>query len=323
MINALDGALRQEDDYGSDPIVNKIGLFEARLSNSALDPVGGGTNNTIFLHPYKGKLISLYDTSGLSWKCFHLNSPINITTVGSTAFLPYDVFIFDSTGTLTLEAVPWTDAANRATPLVDKDGVKVKSGELNKRYVGTYFTSDGNNTEVSPLIDQSYTGSFNDQIGYCGITNYYNSIDFSIRKKDVETTFNFLQNGDALFSPQSTISLLFGASAPDYSKFAYASTGLRDFSISYNVNVGAIRPSAYSYVAAAIHNTFTVPTNLWDATVIGFTADTVYANGGNLTLTAEYLPLSGYNEIATFGLIPDASLARGSFGSTLYLKTKY
>lgn len=321
MINALDGALRQ-DAYGSDPIVNKIGLFEARLSNSALDPVGGGTNNTIFLHPYKGKLISLYDTSGLSWECFHLNSPINITTVGSTAFLPYDVFIFDNTGTLTLEAVPWTDAANRATPLVDQDGVKVKSGELNKRYVGTYFTSDGNNTEVSPLIDQSYTGSFNDQIGYCGITNYYNSIDFSIRKKDFVTNWTYPQNGADLFNPINSNSLLFGTVAPDYSKFAYASTGLRDFSISYNVNVGATT-HPYSYMGVAVHNTFTVPTNLWDATAIGFTADTIYPNSGNLTLTAEYIPISGYNEIATFGQPKGANLAKGSFGSTLYLKTKY
>lgn len=321
MINALDGALRQ-DTYVSDPIVDKIGLFEARLSNSGLDPVGGGTNNTIFLHPYKGKLISLYDTSGFSWECFYLNSPISITTAGSTAFLPYDVFIFDNTGTLTLETVPWTDAANRATPLVDKDGVKVKSGELNKRYVGTYFTSDGNNTEVSPLIDQSYTGSFNDQIGYCGITNYYNSIDFSIRKKDVSTSFHYLQNSEALFTPMAANSLLFGAGAPDYSKFAYASTGLRDFSITYNVNVGALSPTASSFLAVALHNTFTVPTNLWDATAIGFTANTVYSTGGNLTLTAEYLPLSGYNEIATFGR-PFTSLALGYFGATLYLKTKY
>lgn len=314
MINALDGALRQGDP--------NIGLFEARLSNSALDPVEGGTNSTIYLHPYKGKLISLYDTSGLSWNTFSLDSAINITTVGSTALLPYDVFIFNNAGTLTLETVSWTNAANRATPLFEQDGVKVKSGEPNKRYVGTYFTSDGNNTEVSSQINQSYTGSFNDQIGYCSIVNYYNSIDFSIRKIDFDTSFSNLQNGGALFTALATNSLLFGAVAPDYSKFAYASTGLRDFNITYNVNVGAIRPTSFSYLAVAIHNTFATPSNLWDATAIGFTSDTVYSDGGNLTLTAEYLPLSGYNEIATFGQ-PFTSIALGSFGATLYLKTKY
>jgi hypothetical protein len=61
----------------------------------------------------------------------------------------YDIFLYDNSGTLALEAVAWTNDTTRATALVQQDGVYVKTGDTTRRYLGTIRTVAAGQTEDS------------------------------------------------------------------------------------------------------------------------------------------------------------------------------
>jgi hypothetical protein len=51
----------------------------------------------------------------------------------------HDIFIYDNAGTITLEAVEWTDGSNRSVALALQNGVYVKSGSPSHRYIGLIY----------------------------------------------------------------------------------------------------------------------------------------------------------------------------------------
>lgn len=106
--------------------------------------VTGATN--VFFTPHEGNRVALY-TSSL-WKLYTFTE-VTLALGTLTSGLPYDVFLFDNSGTLTLEAVAWTSGTARVTGLVSQDGVLVKSGSTNKRYLGTFYTTSTTATEDS------------------------------------------------------------------------------------------------------------------------------------------------------------------------------
>jgi hypothetical protein len=75
-----------------------------------------------------------------------------------------DVFAYLSSGVLTLEVVAWSNVTTRATALVTQDGVLVKSGATNKRYIGSFYcTTAGNGQTVDSTANRF-------------IWNYYNRV---------------------------------------------------------------------------------------------------------------------------------------------------
>ena len=111
-----------------------------RLTLSSNDPVPDAditAATTVYLTPYKGNGIALYD--GSTWSV--LTSAQVSIAVPSTTDTMYDVFAYDVSGTLTLEAVAWTNDTTRATAIVKQDGVWVKSGTPARRLVGCFRTT--------------------------------------------------------------------------------------------------------------------------------------------------------------------------------------
>ena len=115
---------------------------------------------SIYLCPYKGNKITLYD--GAAWGTIE-STEVSLSIAGLTTTLPHDVFAYNNTGTVTLEALPWTNTTTRATALAYQDGVLVKSGAATRRYLGTFFTSA--------------TGETDDSISKRYLENYYNQVD--------------------------------------------------------------------------------------------------------------------------------------------------
>ncbi len=113
---------------------------------------------TIYFTPYLGNQIALY-TSG-TWVGYAF-SEVSIA-LPAVANKVYDVFVYDSAGVVTLELTVWTNTTTRATALTTQDGVYVKSGSTNKRYLGTVF------------IDGSTAGK--DALGFRYVWNYYNRV---------------------------------------------------------------------------------------------------------------------------------------------------
>jgi len=113
------------------------GVNDFRLSGVTATPVMTADNaslSTLYLTPYKGSALSLYD--GTAWGLYTLNE-ISIAVTGCTTDLPFDVFVYDNAGTATLELLDWASATARATAIVRQDGVWSKSGALTRRYVGS------------------------------------------------------------------------------------------------------------------------------------------------------------------------------------------
>ena len=155
--------------------------FNARLTLSATLPITTTSldnQTTLYLLPFKGNVIDLYDGSG-AWDAFELGAGgININNGGLAVDENYDVFVYDDSG-LTLELLVWTDDTNRATALALQDGIYVKTGATARRYVGTIRT-----------VNDAATAKFGDTTGGIDtvaerfVWNYYNQVHRIMRVGD-------------------------------------------------------------------------------------------------------------------------------------------
>lgn len=103
---------------------------------------------SLYYTPYIHDQIGLYD--GTSWKLYAFTE-ITLALGTLTSGKNYDVFLYDSSGTLTLELLAWTDDTTRATALALTNGVYLKTGALTRRYVGTIRTTATTTTEDSEV----------------------------------------------------------------------------------------------------------------------------------------------------------------------------
>ena len=126
-----------------------IGLCEGRLTLTTAVPVTTAdvtAATSIFFTPYKGNRVALYD--GTRWALYAFTE-LTLALGTITSGLPYDVFLYNNAGTLTLELLAWTNGTTRATALVTQNGVLVKTGATTRRYLGTFYTTSTTTTEDS------------------------------------------------------------------------------------------------------------------------------------------------------------------------------
>jgi hypothetical protein len=114
--------------------------FEARLTLISGDPAPSTdiTGTTLYLTPYRGNVVSLFN--GTNWASTTLTE-LSLATGSLLANTNYDVFVYLNAGVLTLETVAWTGDTTRATELATQDTIYVKSGDATHRYVGTVRTT--------------------------------------------------------------------------------------------------------------------------------------------------------------------------------------
>jgi hypothetical protein len=129
----------------------------------------------VYFTPYMGNQISLYDGSS-QWNSFTFTE-LAIAVPGTTNTI-YDVFIYDNTGTPTLELTAWTNDTTRATALTLQDGVYVKSGATTRRYLGSFRT-----TAVSGQTEDSLTKRW--------LWNYYNRVDRLMLRNEATTSWTY------------------------------------------------------------------------------------------------------------------------------------
>jgi hypothetical protein len=117
------------------------------------------TATTLYYTPYKHNRVELWNGSG--WVRYTF-SEISLVTPSLTNAKPYDIWLYDNAGTLTLEALVWTDASTRATAIVQQDGVWCKTGALTRRLVGTIYPSA--------------TDTMTDTLAFRGVSNVDNAV---------------------------------------------------------------------------------------------------------------------------------------------------
>ncbi len=136
---------------------------EGRLtleSGVAVSTTDQTAKTTVYFTPHIGTNISLYDSG--DWDIFTF-SELSLSISGYTADTNYDIFIYNNSGTLTLQSVAWTDDTNRATDIITLNGVYVLSGATTRRYLGTIRTT-------------SSTGQCEDSEDRRFVWNYYNQV---------------------------------------------------------------------------------------------------------------------------------------------------
>ncbi len=93
----------------------------------------------VYFTPHIGNRVALY-VKDYGWRIYPFGE-LNLDVSSYAADKNLDVFIFDNAGTLELAAVEWSNDTLRATAIEKQDGVWVKSGALEYRYLGTVRTS--------------------------------------------------------------------------------------------------------------------------------------------------------------------------------------
>lgn len=134
--------------------------------------VTGATS--IYLTPYKSGGIALY--SGSQWVLYSSNE-VSLALGTITSSLPYDIFAYNNSGTVTLEMLAWTNDTTRATSLSYQDGVLVKSGDATRRYLGSFYTTSTTTTE------DSKANRF--------LWNYYNRVRKDMYREETTASWNY------------------------------------------------------------------------------------------------------------------------------------
>jgi len=117
---------------------------ESGVAVSTSDQTG---KSNLYFTPYRGNKVALYD--GSRWKLYAF-SEVSLSLTSLTSGKNYDVFLYDNSGTLTLElSAAWTNNTTRADALSTQDGVTVKSGAATRRWLGTIRTTGATTTEDS------------------------------------------------------------------------------------------------------------------------------------------------------------------------------
>jgi len=152
-------------------VENKITSFVdpstagGRLSVDAADPVGEGTNATLYYLPYVGNLVAIYD--GSSWVAREFTSP-SLDVSALVAGQVYDVFAAWNGTAVTLEAVAWSNhgagTGARATAIVQQDGVWVRTDDATRRLLGSICTVNDSGVKARDLSPDRYVSNVQNRV---------------------------------------------------------------------------------------------------------------------------------------------------------------
>jgi len=138
-----------------------LNTVEGRLTLSSGNglPTTDTTGTTLYYTPFSGNKIALYNTATNLWE-LKTFTEISLALAGTAANTNYDVFVYNNADANTLELATWSNETTRATALALQDGVYVKSGASNKRYLGTIRTTTAG-TSVSTSDQRFVWNCFN------------------------------------------------------------------------------------------------------------------------------------------------------------------
>ena len=166
-------------------------IVNARLSISPTTPVPGQqptanadapriNSDNIFLHPYNGNEISLFDNASQSWYFAEFGGVLTFSLAGLNNNTQFDVYI-RNTGTVdnpTLGATfaPWPNDSNPPAR-GNQNGVPVRNGLPEQRLIGVVRTTGNNGQTTQFLGGQIASATAADNVPQLFLANYYNLYD--------------------------------------------------------------------------------------------------------------------------------------------------
>lgn len=172
-----------------DNMIAVPGVCDFRVSPHSTDPLGESSSSTaIYIHPYVGNAIALYD--GSRWLYRTSSSAIVLAVGGLTAGKNHDAFVYWSGSALVGEAVEWTDDTTRATAITRQNGVPVKSGDATRRYVSTFRTVSDSGTKALCEPGKRFVWNLYHRVGYRDPTGLSSPTDYTCGNTGTWRTLN-------------------------------------------------------------------------------------------------------------------------------------
>lgn len=163
----------------AEPSIGDVYVCQGRLTLTTAVPVTTAdvtAAETVYFAPFRGNKLDLYDATALRWVRYKFTE---LTLDVPDATQMNDVFIYNNAGTLTLEAVAWTNDTTRATALVTQDGVLVKSGATGRRYLGSFYGTTAGNGQTEDSYAKRY------------LWNYYNRVSRPMKVVEATNTWSY------------------------------------------------------------------------------------------------------------------------------------
>lgn len=130
---------------------------------------------SVYYTPDGCNLVSLHDGAS-TWAVVSFTQ-LTLAVPATTSTM-YDLWVYNNSGTATLEALAWTSDTARATALARQDGRWVKTGDSTRRYVGSFRT-----TTVSGQTEDSFAKRY--------LANYYHRVKRIMRAVDATNTWTY------------------------------------------------------------------------------------------------------------------------------------
>lgn len=136
------------------------------------DPDGTANNSStvgsgiLYYCPYTSDKIVLW--SGSAWLPYTFSNATALNLGGLNAGKVYDIFAYQSNGTVMLTAVQWLSPVSRSVGLAREAGILVRAGVVAHRYLGTIYTIEGTAAGASQTMD-SFSGRY--------VYNCYNQLE--------------------------------------------------------------------------------------------------------------------------------------------------
>lgn len=163
------------------PTSNDVVNGRLTLTSGVPVPVADQTGalTLIYFTPYKGESIDLYNTSSSLWERLAFSEISKAVPAAADGL--FDVFAFNNGGVVTLFcdiSEQWTNATTRSVSLVLQDGVLVKAGAAQYRYLGTIATSSVLGRAIDTYTERK-------------VYNYYNRVERPVRKLYTDATWSY------------------------------------------------------------------------------------------------------------------------------------
>lgn len=233
---------------------------------------------TLYYTPYISGQIGLYD--GYFWQLV-TSAEVSLPLGTLTAAREYNVYAYSNSGTLTLEFGAAATAGNSEAEIGTQDGVKVKSADHTRRYIGRIYTSSTTQTQ------DTATKRF--------VSNMYNRVPRMMKVTESTanwsyTTGSWRQANNSATNQIEFVScefvyihsIIFGSASTSSATSVFVGIGLDTTSAESADGVGRITMDTTG-LAYSMYNTYDVYLNGYHKLCwieFGSTGATFYGSGG-------------------------------------------
>lgn len=251
------------------------GICQGRLTLTSGVPVTTSdvTSTSVYFTPYNGNRIALFDGTG--WRKYQFTE-LTLALGTLTSGLPYDVFIYDNVGILTLESLAWTNGTTRTAAIAYQDGVPSKTGALTRRLLGTFYTIS--TTQTTDSVLQRF------------LSNVNNQVQRSLSLQETNNTWNYSSTSyqQANASTANQVEAIISLPGPMVSLLLNGICSTSDKTSSYSTSVAIGEDSTTTPVSGSVIANGLTPTNPSASPQI--TAFT------NMSSSMDRLPTIGYHK---------------------------